>query len=407
MMPREKVIDLYVSKSHKDKPIFRKFLKGVLGKAANSGYIVNIVDMTEVPLEAYIASRKGNNGRCVLIVGMNLFQEADILAAFKEANIPFFVINRHYADFLNINSVSINYSNAVKEITEHLIKSGRRKIAFVGFNRFSSIDRQKLEGYTSALKEYRLDFNSNYIFDYGVKKVSDSIEEFLSVVKQFDAAVCSNDSIAIMVSNALRKKGVLIPDELAITGFDNMTIGRLATPKLTTIGFSQEEIGMLAVKAVSLFQGGTKISNLKIMVNYKLLIRESSGSSPGTAINKVPNPWLENDDGCKPLAEQDYDQAKNMEYWFDEDINRYYDFERLLYSITSLELKILGMLLSKAFYKEIAAELYITERAVKYHVEKLSERLHVESGKALVRLLNSNFDASRLIRVSKRWFYRY
>lgn len=75
-------------------------------------------------------------------------------------------------------TISINYMEAAEDITRHLILSGRRNIAFLGFNETSSVDGKKLDGWKKALMESGLLFTDDDVYKYGKWPLKDAITLF-------------------------------------------------------------------------------------------------------------------------------------------------------------------------------------------------------------------------------------
>ncbi|HEY1722078.1 MAG TPA: LacI family DNA-binding transcriptional regulator [Magnetospirillaceae bacterium] len=165
---------------------------------------------------------------------------------------------------------------------EHLIKNGRRRIAHIsGPERFESV-RLRRDAYQAVLQEHGLPHDSSKVL-IGAWSESWGHE---AVAKLFgggatghdiDAIFCGSDQIARGVVDALRERGVRVPQDVAIVGFDNWEIVAAATrPPLTTIDMNLQELGREAGSAVlSMIDGGHRTGTIRIPC--KLVVRDSCG----------------------------------------------------------------------------------------------------------------------------------
>ena len=171
-----------------------------------------------------------------------------------------------------------------KLAVDHLIALGRRRIAHVtGPERFEAV-RLRRRGYQAALKRARI------VPDEGFYLSGEWSEEWgrQAVLKLFrarkgapDAIFCGNDQIARGVADALRERGISVPDEVAIVGFDNWAILAEATrPPLTTIDMNLKDMGREAGQRLIEIIGGSGVAGVR-RLPCSLIIRESCGAKTG------------------------------------------------------------------------------------------------------------------------------
>lgn len=185
------------------------------------------------------------------------------------------------ADHVTMSNVA-----AVKAATEHLIATGRRRIAVVGANPHDPIGTAalRLRGYTQALRGHGLDVDPDLVCAVPLWHRADgaaSIDEFLTRGVPFDAVVCFNDALALGVMSALQRHGRRVPDDVAVVGFDDIEDSRFSTPSLTTIAPGRDEIAHRAVEAVvaRIEHPGSKSVPTDVGVDFSLIIRDSSRGS--------------------------------------------------------------------------------------------------------------------------------
>ena len=96
------------------------------------------------------------------------------------------------------------------------------------------------------------------------------------------AILCVNDWIAIGALRELRNRGLSVPGDVSVTGFDNITIAEFCCPSLTTIHIPRAEIGRLVVEALTPDASGKYLPARQISLDPELVVRESTGVAPRT-----------------------------------------------------------------------------------------------------------------------------
>lgn len=174
-------------------------------------------------------------------------------------------------------SVQVNNVQASREACEHLIRLGHRQIVTVTGPEDSTTVVDRLEGYRQALMAhgivYREEFvlRCNFEFDEGYK----AVEKFLDVSNDKVTAIfAQNDMMAIGIMKALKEKGLKIPEDIAVIGFDNIPLASFVTPMLSTVAVPIYELGRTAMRIMSDLQSGHEISRITTLPT-KLLLRQS------------------------------------------------------------------------------------------------------------------------------------
>jgi DNA-binding LacI/PurR family transcriptional regulator len=184
-----------------------------------------------------------------------------------------------------LDRVSIDNAAAADDVTSHLTGLGRRTIAFVG-NRVEPIEPShlRLEGYRSALERADLTVRDELLVDtaefdqaHGLAGAARLMDSHPDV----DGIVCANDLIAIGVLRQLRQLGVRVPDDVAVTGWDNIPDSAYTAPTLTTIEAQVEEIAAHTVDLLLKRIEDPKRPAEDVTVKHDLVVRESS--TPGAS----------------------------------------------------------------------------------------------------------------------------
>jgi len=193
-----------------------------------------------------------------------------------DANIPFVVVGR---DFKNIEVDAI-YNDEVKGgflATEYLIKKGHKRIALIDGFLYKSPAKGRLEGYKKALRKYRIPLDESLISvgDINIEDGYERTKQMLEKNLDFTAIFAYNDMMAFGAMQAIKEKGLRIPEDIGLVGYDDIPFSSLISPALTTIRLKKQELGAESVKLLLSRINGNRKKTKKVMLGVKLQIRES------------------------------------------------------------------------------------------------------------------------------------
>jgi len=248
----------------------------VVGDLANprSVSLINSVQAVAAAhgLTALVASATGSepDGEISLIGAFMRHRPAGLLVAtlrtlasdryltrIADQGVPVVLVGRTLQG-ANIDSVCANYRRGGQLITRHLIALGHRRIAFVGAH-FDEADRvARLRGYLDALQRARLAVRPGLVAGDGHPSAMPHYATYLTgyqatrlLLKQPTrptAIVSRNDMVAVGAIQAAREAGLHVPDDISITGFDNIPLAAAFAPALTVMSQPTEEEGHLAAE---------------------------------------------------------------------------------------------------------------------------------------------------------------
>ncbi len=139
---------------------------------------------------------------------------------------------KHASPFVDVDDLA-----AAQEMTEYLIGLGHRRIGFIVGHPEHYASGRRLEGYKAALKRHGIEYRDTYVkqgffvFDFGVERG----EELLAMKEPPTAIFASNDDMAAGVLLAAHQRGLNVPGELSVAGFDNAQVACFVWPRLTTV----------------------------------------------------------------------------------------------------------------------------------------------------------------------------
>lgn len=171
-------------------------------------------------------------------------------------------------DDLNIGSVAVDNYGASIEVTERLIHAGYKKILFVNGSKEAVVSQTREAGYRKGLGQCE----PHVLYaDYQEQKAFDLIREYPDVA-QFDAIYAASDLMAIGIIKALIQRQMI--NEIAVVGFDDITLASYITPTLSTVRQNISEITKNAVSDVieQIEEGRVR----KRLIPYEIIVRESA-----------------------------------------------------------------------------------------------------------------------------------
>ena len=193
-----------------------------------------------------------------------------------DANIPFVVVGR---DFENIEIDAV-FNDEVKGgflATEYLIKKGHKRIALVDGFIYKSPAKGRLEGYKKALDKYRISLDESLISvgDINIEDGYERTKQMLEKNLEFTAIFTYNDMMAFGSMQAIKEKGLRIPEDIGLVGYDDIQFSSLISPSLTTIRLKKQELGIESVKLLFSRINKEHKKTKKIMLDVELQIRET------------------------------------------------------------------------------------------------------------------------------------
>ena len=195
----------------------------------------------------------------------------------NRATCPVVCVRRQYDDY---NSVLIDEDNSMTEIVEHLVNHhGFRDFCYVSGPKGHPDSDKRLACFTRMMKKYNIAFGEDDIFygDFWRNQGEAAVAELLDIrTEPPQAIVCANDFMALAVCNALSDRGIRVPEDIAVTGFDDVMEAEASIPSVTSVQVNVGEMGRRAVDmVVSMIQNET-VQEIEY-VPTSIVRRESCG----------------------------------------------------------------------------------------------------------------------------------
>lgn len=221
-------------------------------------------------LPALIAGRKVDG----LILMGNL--ESGYLRAVVDSGLPCVLLDFHALNGALDCVVSDNLEGGCA-LTEHLLSRGRREIGFVGSIRATSSIMDRFLGYQRALRVAGIVPREDWLLEDRDQEGRFIPLELPRELPQ--AFLCSCDEVAFNLMEALRRRGVRVPEDAAVCGYDDFRYATLSQPQLTTYRVDVELMARTAVERLAARVRQEDAAPVCITIPGRLVIRESSGAN--------------------------------------------------------------------------------------------------------------------------------
>lgn len=178
---------------------------------------------------------------------------------------------------------------AIAAVVEHLYQLGHRRIALIkGLqNKIGAVDR--VEGYKTGLMQVGLDYDAALVIDgdWQPETGEAAAEKLLALENRPTAIIASNDLMAFGVMKAVQKRGLTIPHDVSLVGYDDIAAAQMATPPLSSVRLPMSEIGAKVGQYIVDLLEGTSPEPRQVTFSLEVVMRESVGPAPAQQI--LPN----------------------------------------------------------------------------------------------------------------------
>lgn len=233
-------------------PFFPEVLRGIGSVTYDEGYSVTL-STGGTAEEIYTEVERMIYGRYVDGVILLYSRINDPIVEFLLDNeFPFTMIGKPYERMNEITHVDTDNFTAGKEITDHLIENGHRKIAFIGGDKELLVTVDRMAGYEYALQHANLPNKEEYkVHAEFLKSGGDkAIKHLLSLDNPPTGLVVSDDLMSLGVLSALDQSGYEVPKDISITSFNNVYLSEITHPALTTVDINIYELGAQSAKSL-------------------------------------------------------------------------------------------------------------------------------------------------------------
>lgn len=265
-------------------PFFAETFNSIRIEAHNNDYTTVLYTSTDNPdrLQQYLSGETVNHPDGVILCFVD---EGMLLDRFAESLVPDAPVVLLSWDLNNVryNSIAIDVAEGIYKSTNHMVNIGRKKIAYIGGPEASHISIDKLSGYKRALEESGFEIDCSIIYQGENYNLSTGYEAARIFTRQDnipDSIVTANDALALGCMKYLMQKGIKIPDNIAVIGFDNVSLSSMYEPSLSTVSIPIKKMGEEAIKMLhSEISNPSEFEHKKqIILDTQLVIRRSTSA---------------------------------------------------------------------------------------------------------------------------------
>ena len=262
-----------------ESPYAMRLLSCVLREASEQGYSVQVIesdpelDKAKNDIERAIQLRQVDG----LLIAPPLLDCMELLGELNGRRFPYVIITPNNPESASY-SVEVTDQAGTAEAARYLLSLGHQRIAYITCGPNFRFSRERLAGFTQEMElggiplHRQLILEGDTTFESGYQITQKLLD--LSFVPS--AVLAGNDEMAVGVINYLSTKGIGVPQEISVMGFDDMPIAKQVAPQLTTVCQPVDQIVQSAVMLlVRLMQGGTTPEASHVQVHTRLVIRQS------------------------------------------------------------------------------------------------------------------------------------
>ena len=258
---------------------FSQVINGIEAAAYSRGYYVFIFQSHESYERELVTVQQAVDRKAdgLLISLSSSTSDVSLLHTLQEKKLPIVLFDRVSAE-LDVPCVTSDNFGGAFAATEHLIQTGRRRIAHITIPPYISITQERLAGYRAALDQYGLPYDERLVryADFSQTDIGPIIDDLLAQAP--DAFLAASDRLAIGCLSALKKRNIAIPEAVSLIGFTNTPVADLLAPSLSTVEQPALEMGQVAAwRLIDLIEGKNRHPQSNtVRIATQLVLRASS-----------------------------------------------------------------------------------------------------------------------------------
>ena len=259
-------------------PIFAMVTKGIQDYSRQQGYstLVGNTDYDEGNEAELVRLMQQKRADGVILNGP--WSAAPIVPLMKKTRLPFVITWQTVPD-REVNFVAFDNFQGAYRVVEYLIGLGHRRIGMIA-GRFSVSERARMrwKGYRKCLADHRLPFDPGLVLEkgYTLGEGKEAMSRLLDLSCRPTAVFCGNDILAIGAIACAKERGLRVPGDLSVAGFDDLEFSAYYDPPLTTVAVPAYEMGRRAAEILIEEIRGEMRSPRQDILETTLMIRGST-----------------------------------------------------------------------------------------------------------------------------------
>lgn len=273
-----RLIALVLSSEYYQDTSVLMIIKGAQQMLADSGYALIVEWNENGPKEEKEIIRKmiSQDVAGFLIYPFDPVPSISNYELIEQNNLPYVLIDRYNPDHQTHFAGCDNYNGAITA-TKELIRLKHTKIKFASYHFFLSSEQERYDGYCNAMRQAGLSVTPDSLLthvDYD-RLASDILS------RNTTAIFCCNDKLAMKMIDNLTQRGIRVPQDVSIFGFDDWSGSQMSVVRISTLRQNFEEEGCnAAILLLNAIQGKFKTPDIKMLSGAQLILRESTCKNP-------------------------------------------------------------------------------------------------------------------------------
>lgn len=261
-----------------DSPWAVEIIRGVedVAHAAAIGTVVSAVHRHSGATRQWLENLRARASDGVILV-LSTLQPAH-QAELRRLNVPTVVIDPAGGPALDVPTIGATNWAGGMAATEHLTSQGHRRIGFIAGPPGLLCSRARLDGYRAALDAAGLDVDDALIRpgDFYHESGFRGAGELMDLKERPTAIFAASDQMALGVYEGLRQRGLRVPEDVSVVGFDDLPEAQWSSPPLTTVRQPLTEMGMLAARTLLRLARGEQPDSPRVELATDLVVRDST-----------------------------------------------------------------------------------------------------------------------------------
>lgn len=261
-----------------DSPWAVEIIRGVeeVAHAAGVGTVVSAIHQANLSTKQWLQNLRARATDGVILVTSDL--APPLYAELQRHSVATVVVDPAGVPSMDVPTVGATNWAGGRSATQHLIDQGHRRIGIIVGPKRLMCSRARLDGYRAALEAAEIAFDDTLVQqgDFYHESGFAGGNALLSLPEPPTAVFASSDQMAFGVYEALRQRGLRVPDDVSVVGFDDLPQARWASPPLTTVRQPLAEMGMVAARTVLRLAQGAPAESPRLELATELVIRDST-----------------------------------------------------------------------------------------------------------------------------------
>jgi LacI family transcriptional regulator len=261
-----------------DSPWAVEVIRGVeeAAHAAGAGTVVSAIHRRRSTARQWLENLRARASDGVILVTTAL--DPDLHAELRRLHVPAVVVDPAGVPDLDVPTIgATNWAGGVSA-TEHLTRLGHRRIGFIAGRPGLWCSRARLDGYRAGLQAVGVAVDPDLVVqgDFDYASGHDGAVRLLDLPRPPTAVFAASDQMALGVYEAVRKRGLRVPEDISVVGFDDLPQAGWSSPPLTTVRQPLAEMGMLAVRTVLRLLNDEHLESPKVELATEVVLRDST-----------------------------------------------------------------------------------------------------------------------------------